>query len=330
MKRSVVLFLLLALLLAGCTSDGDDLEPTEGTTDGGGASGGNETDGQAVATGQQPAPWDVGHYWSYQTSFGTDFTLVVSEDKGDDWYLDTPEEDTAWFNVRDPISYLGDVRKSDLAGSQGSNRVQYFDFPLEEGKEWTTSWDGVERRIVTVEANETFRFEAYQDGELAVEYDYDPEVGWFTEVVFYEGEDGQESFSFTLNDHQTGWTGDVVRWDAESYVNLDERFSLAGGSSASFTVDDDVEELWIRYWFHCEEGHTGLAFIQGTIAPVAPMEALALLIDGCMDEEALPEFENPAAGDWEFAAFVQSMDPDHFVMVELEVWGRALETHTVS
>ncbi len=328
MTRSLVVLIIGALLFAGCADDGDDVDPESGrSADGDNAIEGNETQ-EAIATGQEPASWEVGYYWSYRTSFGEDFTLVVSEDRGDDWFLDTPDEDTAWADVREPISYLGEVRKDDLAGSQGAERVQYFDFPLEEGNEWTTQWDGVERRVVTVEADESFRFEAYEEDRLAIAYDYDPEVGWFTKVTFYEGEDEEESVSFEINDHQTAWTGEVIRWDAQNHVD----WEIQGQVFEMMDLEEGHQELWTRIWARCD---VQSAVFTLQLVPVDnPNQDMITSAGGCMDEEEIVVFTDPEPGLWMVTASGIAIDPNnsdesagHFAV---EIWSRNLETLTVA
>lgn len=331
MRWAVVVGLLLVVtLLAGCTDGAEiDAEPGEGGPENGGSGEAGPED--AVLTGEEPAEWDIGHYWVYKTSFGDDFPLVVTEDQGTDWFLDTPDMDTAWFNERDPISYLGSVRKADLAGSQGNERVRYFDFPLEEDKEWTTSWDGVERRVVTVEANETFFFEAYEEDMVVVAYDYGPEVGWFTEVTFFDNETGEEDFSMELTAHETDWQGEVFRWDAEKHLDLTVSTIIMSGASSSFSVQEGVEELWTRVLYWCESDDPELSMFQFlmTPMPVSPGQEFHLA-EECMEAEEIQVTEDPVASEWQVWSYIETLEVEEPVVFEVEIWSRSLVVLDVS
>jgi hypothetical protein len=309
------------VLLAGCTSE-DTVTPGENGESGDPQDSGSGEPGDSAVSGQAPAEWAVGHYWSYRLSFGGEFTLVVREDLGSDWYLGTTEAGTAWIDEREGISFLREVRKADLAGSQNTDRVQYYDFPLEDGKTWNTKWDGVDRRIVTVQDGETFRFNGYEGDDLVVEYDYDPAVGWFTYVIWYDAESGQETFSFELSDHQTGWTGQVVHWDAQVFAKDSIQGGLLGGSFDA----DGHEELWLRLYFHCE-GEETLPFSSLTLFPAVPGQPIALGFDACMDEEVTLEIPDPE-GTWVWQATTTTA-LDESGVLEFEIWGRTLVTTSV-
>lgn len=199
--------LFVALSLAGCSSDPADTDPINGGVDG----------SDDIARLDAPA-WAVGDWWRYQGP-GSEFTLVVSEDAGSSWIIDTDDVDLAFFHAQfGPISYLGEQRKSDLAGSQGSNDVRFFDWPLEHGKTWTTTWDGESFDMVAhAQGGDSFHIQAMQDDVVINQYLYSNQTKWFEWISFGDA-NGTEQFRMDLLDRGSGYTGDVVRVDPQIVV----------------------------------------------------------------------------------------------------------------
>ena len=79
--------------------------------------------------------------------------------------MDTAAPDRAFQDAREDVSRLGPQRKSDLAGSQGDDRVQFFQWPLVDGKSWSTRWD---HQPVTITATFGNNFQQYFSSPLVV------------------------------------------------------------------------------------------------------------------------------------------------------------------
>ena len=185
MRTPAILLALLSILLAGCSG-------------GGGAGGGGDGDSSGTPTAAPPGTpsgdgvpsWTLGDWWTYDTPFG-ESTYVVTADQGSDWFLDTTNPETAFLDARTDVSRLGPQRKSDLAGSQGAERVEFFRWPLSDGASWMTTWDG-EDVTVTASAGPDGSFDFLAENATApmYRYTYLPATGWFGELR-HLGADGQ-------------------------------------------------------------------------------------------------------------------------------------------
>ncbi len=285
--RSPAILVLTCLLLAGCSED-----PTPAAPD----------DQPEAPDAPSAVPtWTVGDSWAWDAPFGS-YTLVVTGETATDYTIETDNAATAWFNEREPISTMGPQRKSDLAGSQGDTRVRFFDWPLEDGKQWATQWDGNDYRMTAVaKPNGRFEMHAHQGDVMRVRYTYDPEVNWFREMVFYD-ENGTQPLEVTLREHKSGWTGEVVRW---SYEVIDEA-TLTGataGAPKTYTIPP-ATDLYLEVDFSCSEpGHVffalGPAESVPSIATGAESDGYTLNRE-CPDAvaDALVISENPSEGNW--------------------------------
>ncbi len=198
---------ILISSLAGCAN-----APTEGPS---------AVQQQAL---QVDAPeWVVGQHWSYRTqNDGTAgaVSLVVTGDDGGDWIVDTNDANMAYYDDLGDVSYLGQVRKSDLAGSQGNDRVQFFDFPLTHNKTWTTTWDGetTTLQVKDIQDNGDVHIMGHQGARMHSEYVYSPVAGFFESITFFDG-NGTAVYSMERTDHGTEYGGSVLRYDVlEPYV----------------------------------------------------------------------------------------------------------------
>lgn len=123
-NRALLIAVLLLALLAGCLGAED---PADTEADG-------DTDPTNATSGIQAPTWSLGDYWTWSSDEQGEVSYVVTGEEESDWIVDTTNEGVAFFHARFPVSTLGEIRKEDLAGSQPATRVQFFDWPLEEGK----------------------------------------------------------------------------------------------------------------------------------------------------------------------------------------------------
>lgn len=247
---TVLAVLSLAAMLAGCMGgeDAPDAE-TDGEVPG--------DDGEAAAEEAllEAPSWEVGDWWTWSTDQQGEVTLVVTGEDGGDWVVDTTNEDVAFFHARFPVSYLGEIRKADLAGSQPDARVAFFEWPLEANETWTTTWDGVEREI-TVDRIEdgTAHLTARQDDRVAVEYTYDAARGSFGELVFLDA-NGTTTFAMQPRTSGSSFDEPVVRWQLEQAIDEEGTFGAEPVSwGTSFDVDEEVTDLWLDLAIDCPSG----------------------------------------------------------------------------
>ncbi len=190
---------LILVTLAGCSKEGDPVATAE-----------------LVPTVIDVPQWAIGHYWSYTTtsSSGTkSMQLAVTGEQGGDWILDTNDATMAHYDALLDVSYVGKISKSNLAGAQGSDRVKFFDFPLELNKTWTTKWDGKTQTITvkTITADNRVQLMAHDDVGMTAEYEYSWSAGFFENIKFYDA-NGTEMFSMERAEHGVNYTGDALRY----------------------------------------------------------------------------------------------------------------------
>lgn len=209
--RAWTLLLCVAFLLSGCLEDSSDPGQDPSMDDG------PDDDGTTEAP-----EWSLGDHWNYESPTGT-FTLVASGEQGGDWILDSTSPDLALFDAMFDISYVGPISKTDISGQQDGTRVKFFDFPLEDGKQWSTTWDGESVSVTaTLEEDGRYRMEGVTSSGPHVEYVYDPEVGFFREATWYGGDPDGEDWYMRLSGSGEGFSGTLHRYtigETHSFVH---------------------------------------------------------------------------------------------------------------
>lgn len=260
-RRSLVLvaLVLMASGLAGCSGgSGDGPGDHDSLT---------ATDDGATGPGESLTmpEWAVGDAWVYEFN-GASTAYVITAETGSDWIIETDSAERSFSDAREDISRLGPQRKSDLAGSQGEDRVEFFRWPLEEGKTWSTRWDHLDVRIRVMEVIDgvaTIEANLASDGSLAYRYTYVAEDRWFGDLRHF-APDGTELVHLTLTEAVRSWTGTLVRWDLV-VVNETE------GSDGAFLagpvqVPEGTTDIWAEYEFTC----TGAAGYVVALEPANP------------------------------------------------------------
>lgn len=218
-RRLAVALLALSLVLAGCLG-GDEASPS-GSDDPSAAEAtdaGNDTTPREApeppeaggnATLAEPPDLEAGDWWDVRVDHElTDETYrvrrVVAGQVGDDYRV-------GLSSMSGPVVFghvpsLGDVRASDLSYRVHDERFRPLDFPLEEGKTWTTTYLGVGYEATVEEtdgprAKVTYRED---DGDVGLVAIYDAEVGALASL------DGPLGVTATVVDHGTDHAGEVV------------------------------------------------------------------------------------------------------------------------
>jgi hypothetical protein len=251
------LLLLLLTAFAGCSGKTEAADQPSTAT------------AASTDTGLPLPRWAVGDAWTYKV--GSDkATYVVTGETGGDWTMETDSPERAFQNLRDDVSRLGPQRKSDLAGSQGTDRVEFFQWPLTEGKTWGTQWD---HHPVTITAHlvaGAAHLEARAaNGTLVYRYTYDAATRWFHELHHYAA-DGSELIGFTLEAAVHNWTGAIARWDLKTVTDGHGDLSQGFAGSATYDVPLTATDVWLDVALTCA---TGTATI-GT-APLPVVTSLA-------------------------------------------------------
>lgn len=252
-----LLVLLSTAALAGCT----DAPPTADSTPDAGP-GGNGLHGSHDAALHFLAPnWTVGDWWTWSSpQIEGAYTSVLAADEGQDWLMATDHPDIAWFNARFDIASLGAVRKSDLAGSQGSTRVEFFQFPMTAEKTWTTTWDDEPITIqVLAVASSVAQLEARRaDGTLYAKYTYDDRLGYFGQIAYYDPTGVDVGYEARITGSGANFAGDLVRWDYETVVEAaGDLASVPGAGVTVYTVPATATDVYADIELHCSAGFAG-------------------------------------------------------------------------
>lgn len=305
--------IVAVVLLAGCSGSGepeadDPMAPMHT-----GPHGANAAGGHLLAP-----EWAVGDYWTLSSEQGGTFKHVVSGDSGADWTMDTDNPDIAFFDAQGDISFLGKVRKSDLAGSQGTSRVEFLRFPLQSNMSWTTTWDGNPTMIHVGEVAdgkaEVMAMRA--DGTTYATYTYDAEAGYFSRFTFYAPDGTTVGFEWALQASGSSFSGDLVRW------SLTELFSSHGaiptGTTQNFQVEPGFTDVYISAALSCTAG--GVSIAVGPFTGPAEDRGYSALGPCPIDaNDAYPVAAPTAAEQW---GAVINGAPTTAGTLELTVWGR--------
>jgi len=287
------------------------LVPLAGCSDEGGAAADEEEEQAPLVDVPQ---WSVGEAWTYEAE-GSSYTYVVTGEEAGDWIVDTDDPELAYFHAVEEISTMGKVRKSDLAGSQGADRVRFFQWPLRHGDSWSTTWDGNTYQVTAHALEEgRFHFVAAQGGTTRVAYMYDPGQRWFTEMTFYD-ENGTEAFATRLSAHDTGFSGEVHRYTLGAPLE----FSAGGpgGGQEDFDLGEGFNEMRITSHAACNGAAAGrlLAGVQPrSEEPVQP--------------PPLPTVNEPAWGEDLDCTAAQDSTDEATLHVEQAVWVASLANTT--
>lgn len=242
-------FLAPLLLLAGCS---------ESASPGGS---GNPSASTGLEEGLEAPTWDVGDWWNFTGPFGG-FDYVVSAADGEDYTIDTAQAGLAWFDAQFDVSTMGPVRKSDLAGSQGSTRVQFFDFPLLDNKTWPMMFDegqGGGQLTVTAKRLDAEAYEMtarFPNGTAYVSYVYDNETEWFRELDFKDAE-GNSAFKVTLARRGENFSGPLTRWSYVTEVDIEGELSTVTTALDQYDVPLTATDVYVDVEVHCVSGSGG-------------------------------------------------------------------------
>jgi hypothetical protein len=255
-------------LLAGCS---DDPAASSGAPASSSPHGGHDASTHLLA----PA-WTLGDWWTWTSpQIDGPYTSVLAEDQGTDWLMASDHPDIAWFDARFDIASLGAVRKSDLAGSQGSTRVEFFQFPLNEGRAWTTTWDGLTMAIkVLGVADGVASLEATRpDGTLYARYTYRDSHGYFGDIAYYDATGTAVGFESKVTNSGASFARDLVRWTYSTVLEMSG--PIAGASFAqNLPVPLTVTDVYADLFVDCGSG----TFVAG-VAPLPVVTAIAGLED---------------------------------------------------
>ncbi|MHB1260595.1 MAG: hypothetical protein ACYC2H_02640 [Thermoplasmatota archaeon] len=249
--RVLALAVLPMVLLAGCSGSdaSNDPEADSAAPMHAGQHGANPEGTHLLAP-----EWAIGDSWTLTSDQGGTFSHVVSGDSGADWTMDTDNPDIAFFDAQGDISFLGKVRKSDLAGSQGTTRVEFLRFPLQANLSWSTTWDGNPTMIhvAKVADGKADLMAMRADGTTYATYTYDSKAGYFSRFTFFAPDGTTVGFEWSLQSSGSTFSGNLVRWALETVYETHGPFP--GTGAQGFSVEPGITDVHIQLAVSCTQG----------------------------------------------------------------------------
>lgn len=248
--------------------------------------------------------WLVGDAWSVMSVGGAEDsaeTLVVTSATPDSYTIETTGESTAGYDAMFDVSFIGKIRARDLAGHQQDQPVQFFDFPLEDGKTWVTAWDGLEVTLMAKKAARGFDITGTVDGEPYVTYGYDPALKWWPKLEFAGG------YGIRVEKLVSGWTGELKTATAKVVFESGPAAPVATPGSGSFTIDEGqafgmvsatgAGTAWVRGFWLIDP--SGTSYFTGNTTNVETMDPETV---GQSDDFGYSERIPAMAGEWRILA----------------------------
>lgn len=211
-----IALLLVGAPLTGCIEGDEPLDTGVAealATEGAGEPLTGDNGTAAAAIDVEAPEWSVGDAWGVQNYGFGDFACTLVVTSASSGYTLSPTcEELAQADAVFDVSYVGAIRGSDLAGAQQGQPVQFFAFPLSDGKTWTTTWDGLPITLTATFAPALAApgagvgpgytiVGATAEGEEYVRYDYSPLLKWWTHIDFAQG------YGLKVQRFQENWTG---------------------------------------------------------------------------------------------------------------------------
>jgi hypothetical protein len=298
--RTAALALAALVLLSGCLGDG----------------GGRPADDPVPAGDLRlEAPWwAVGESWTvtFRKAGGESRTVTLvnfaNNTFGDPehfWLGVTDREQALSHVFFDDNPFLGRIHWVLLAPHEKGMHSAMYQWPLEDGKRWTSPLLLGKEELSVQARVEEGRFvvegEALKDG-ARFEYDYDPALRWFRHLTITE-EDGSLHLDATVTDHrESGAKGTYYFLRGRDYLDS------AGGTTGkeeTFTVKEEGATSVAFLLDVQTSGPSALEFIDPNGA-VVHRETLAL---GGTADKVVEISKHPAAGTWKlrYVGNVQGM-----------------------
>ena len=196
--------------------------------------------------------WKVGDWWRYSlnsTTYaleGIEVTIVVANETPNGFVLGYAADDDATLPLLFHMPAIGPVTDT-LAYDVHEIPFEPLQFPLEEGKEWTTTWIAGEVRLTARQENATWRVNntgAEASGGLTYDLVYDPDARAITRFTRV-GTDGVVRQNVQLVERGANFTGDVITITSPRVVLLESRTAAPGLPRVPFGPPEGVDTLLV-------------------------------------------------------------------------------------
>ncbi len=157
----------------------------------------------------QTAPeWQVGEWWTIKMTspligYDVTWTRVVAGTEGSDYLLGQPKDEWAKEALLFHVPGLGEVAQDDLSYEVHDARFHVADFPLTDGKEWDTEFEGnpVTAQVTT---NPDGTAEIWYCCGANITATYDPALGVLSSF------EAEGLITYEVVDHGFGYEGIVT------------------------------------------------------------------------------------------------------------------------
>lgn len=254
-----VALLVVTMGCIGATEDGtqEDLQTaSEGPALGVNSSLDTQRDGSTL---DATPSWALGEWWTYSiesSDYQTEgtFTVVVAGEDADHYLVGLPADEDEVLGFIFHIPGIGKVAKEDLVYDAHDAPFQLLDFPLEEGKSWSSIyWNGSQMDVAveSVDGTEASMSvtQSTDTGETVGSLVYDAELGNI--VSFQPSED--PGYELELVDHGFGYEGPVeVPYEQDLLLchgalagaaAVDGCQIGAGSPQGTFTIPDGYDDV---------------------------------------------------------------------------------------
>ncbi len=176
----------------------------------------------------KPVPWSIGDRYGVHVFIGPDdtegihFNCIVVSETAQDWMLAADTQQAAKEEAVWDYPILGPVSKTQLTTSGFGGDWPLYEFPMSDGKTWTGNIAMGFDKTMKIEFEAKFNpsittATSKQPGfdirgvdsaaNLVLEYNYVPELGWFTQFNWYNPEDGTLEAKAISMGFERDWTG---------------------------------------------------------------------------------------------------------------------------
>ncbi len=332
-KVAVLAALLMTVMFAGCVDEQNSAPDSETDSDGEPVE--VEDEGLTKDSVVSAPQWSVGDFFGHHIFFGdedaqgTHIDAVVVE-AGSTYTLVSDQEEAAKWEAAWDFPMLGDVDAKHLGTTAFGADWNLYDFPLSDGKSWTSTFNPMfsgpreltltatfEDKIPTVGQGikPGFLIQGVNaDGEVELMTDYIPEIGWYSELTYFDPMT-EATDDFILRVWAMGqgsdWEGTTVTAEAEQLIDISACFApirqdmspntdcVSPGFIGVLPVEEGADELYGIHWLLAIAGHSRLDLIEPSETPFShDREATSQSLDAPDINFGFYEIEDPTPGQW--------------------------------
>lgn len=291
---------------------------------------------------EEPTPLPLARWFSWEMNgwMDSDWTTIVADETPQAYLFEVDEPNVAVFESMWQWSTIGPHDKHELTERTDEDAFVYYEFPLHDGKTWSTVWTlsgediEVTHQATYHEAIDTgegtfpgFEIEASTDDAGTWSYDYVPAIGWMTHLSF-ERSDGVTEFELDLTGWGDGWEGTTYSADVDLLTSTFQSVraipepGAEPNPHAAFEASEGLDRLFLQTaaWASAGASQTTIVDPTGTIEQE---QAVNPEPDGAFAYSA--DFYEPHPGAWNVLFTSAGANTGGWVAA----WGATLSERTV-